>query len=159
MTQSDCPYTPGPCVMWLDPGKTTGWAKYSDERETFASGEADFLETGEILAYHAKMRGFRIGWERFDITPATYRLSQAGWPLEVIGMAKWVCRERDNLLPALRSARNVAPEGMLKAAGWHKPGLGHANDAARHLLAWYMRHGTSPASVSDKISSYLISME
>ena len=35
-----------------------------------------------------------------------------------------------------------ATDDKLRRLGWYKPGKGHANDAARHLLLWFAKHRT-----------------
>jgi len=131
------------CVLWLDPGRTTGWARLRDSKG-FESGEAWFQLAGEIVRDHCRQsKKALVGWEQFTITPATYRLKGSSEAIEVIGAARWIAADAGaEILPAAqRQARMTASSDTLRKLGWYRPGLGHANDAARHLLAWLTRSG------------------
>jgi hypothetical protein len=136
-------------VLWLDPGSTTGWARAWDGGG-FESGEAWFQRAGEIVRAHCRAsRNARVGWEQFNITPATYRLKGSSDAIEVIGAARWVAGDMNAVIlpPAQRAARMTVTPAVLRRLGWYRPGLGHANDAARHLLAWMIRSGNAPDGV------------
>lgn len=172
----DPPFMPGQAVLWLDPGKTTGWAKLVRGKD-FYSGQEDFMGIGNILLGHCtgyyttwqrdKIPGYKdqdnvwtdivIGWEQFNITSHTWRLGDNNWALEVIGVARWHCMSygKKMLQPATRESRNIVSFQLLKAAGWHKPGMDHANDAARHLLAWVIRDGSATPEMKELIRKYV----
>jgi hypothetical protein len=131
------------CVLWLDPGKMTGWARLRDGKG-FESGEAWPQLAGDIMQDHCRQsREALVGWEQFNITPATYRLRGSSETIEIIGVIRWLAIRHDaQILPAAsRQARMTVSSETLKKFGWYRPGLGHANDAARHLLAWMIRSG------------------
>ncbi len=147
------------CVLWADPGGTTGlaWIDLTADGYAFrckqASGteEAAYLVDG-ILNYGPD--GYRdrptngsvwVGWEQYIVTSGGGRAGNPAPSLEVIGAMKWLCRESGaRVLPAApASHRIVASPALLKSIGWWRPGMPHAMDAARHLCAWAMRERQS----------------
>ena len=127
-------------VIGVDPGKTTGvfilgmigwtaWAyEYRDEL-----GD-------ELERFLAEWRGQVAGiWcEKFTIGPGTLRTGteDAYWSIEATGVVKHLGRRYgvpvDNRQkPA--DAKKLFPDPVLKRFGWHSPGRGHANDAARQV--------------------------
>lgn len=129
-------------VTWLDPGLTTGWATLALGRK-FESGQGTLTETGEYLDTAAAvfMSDMAIGWEQYIVTPGGGRTGTAEPPLKVIGMAEWICYLNgcQRLKPVPSAMRLSSSADMLKRLGWYTPGQDHANQAARHLLAWLMR--------------------
>lgn len=129
-------------VTWLDPGLNTGWATLALWNK-FESGQGSMTETGEYLDTAATVFGgdMWIGYEQYIVTPGGGRTGNAAPPLKVIGMVEWICYLNGcHLLKPVPSAmRTVASVDMLKKLGWYRPGMDHANQAARHLLAWLMR--------------------
>jgi hypothetical protein len=149
------------CVLWLDPGKMTGWARL--DGETFSSGEAPFYETGRIVRSHCTSIRYvsspdvKVGYESFQVTPASYRMLGSSDALQAIGMIRWLALDLGASLlpPASRQARDTVTPAMLKALEWYLPGKGHANDAARHLVAWMMRSGSLTSAMRAKIEACL----
>lgn len=144
------------CVLWLDPGKTTGWARLDDD--LFHSGEAPFYEAGQVVRSHCTATpGARVGWESFQVTPASYRMLGSHDTIQAIGVIRWLALDGGARLlpPASRQAREVTSLAMLRALGWYAPGKGHANDATRHLVAWLMRSGSLTSDVRAKIEACL----
>lgn len=123
-------------LLWLDPGKTTGWASYDTQTQVFVSGQELFVPLGEMLTNTAALLGpsLAIGWERFTV--AGRRAGTPDYSLEVIGMAKWIARDCECLRPQNSSDRGMASHQVLRMIGWWSPGHRHANDAAQHLLTW-----------------------
>jgi hypothetical protein len=127
-------------LLAIDPGKATGYA-FVDlaHNMVFESGECTFDETCKLLtsmASHYKST-MHIVSESFIINANTVKNTQAPWSLELIGVARWVSRVytgRDLVLQAPAAAKRFSSDDKLKQLGWHSPGKGHANDAARHLL-------------------------
>jgi hypothetical protein len=158
MTASDNPLTEltAPAVVWFDPGLISGWARLTGD--VFSSGEGNFIDIGDVVAWHcAQENEVSFGWERFDITPATYQMRGSSWSLEVIGVIRWLALEADQKIldPQSRESRLMVQENLLKAVRWHKPGLGHANDAARHLLAWLVKNHRLPDDVQSIVMQYV----
>jgi hypothetical protein len=129
-------------VIWLDPGLKTGVATLLHGKH-FDSGEGILPEIGELLEdYGAVYRGrMALGWEQYVLTSGGGRTGSAGPPIEVIGVARWIGYKMEctMLQPVPSAMRKVATPEMLDRLGWWCPGLGHANDAARHMLSWLMR--------------------
>jgi hypothetical protein len=133
-----------PTILAIDPGLTTGWANL-DPDGGFRSGETKppilFLSDVERM-----LRGpfpWAMVCERYVITPETIKKSRQADPLEIIGTLKYFAEKYQTLIqfqgPA--EAKTFATDKKLKALGWFRPGLGHANDAARHLLCYWVKHG------------------
>lgn len=135
-------------TIWLDPGKTTGWASYGPHDE-FLSGELGFSGTGNMVECFAELYGSRlaVGCEKFIVTASGSQKADPEYSLKTIGMVEWLCyRHGSVLLPEMPSAsRNLGRAGgKLAKLGWYKPGQGHANDASAHLLAWLLKEGRLP---------------
>lgn len=133
-TDTHCRY-----IVAMDPGKTTGYVLYDRQDGKFGSYETDFDQTCKWLVTHAGSYGpdLLIVSESFLITQQTAKNTQAPWSLELIGVARYVARNmthRDLVLQAPATAKRFSSDERLKMMGWHVPGKGHANDAARHLL-------------------------
>jgi hypothetical protein len=126
-------------ILTMDPGLTTGVALYDREQDRFHSDQLDFNGTCAFLMQQGSHKGedLVIVSESFIITQQTPKNTQAPWSLELIGVARMVSRTwcgRDLHKQDPASAKRFASDARLKHLGWHKPGKGHANDAARHLL-------------------------
>lgn len=158
MTASDNPLTEltAPAVVWFDPGLISGWARLTGGE--FTSGEANFVGIGDVVAWHcAQENDVSFGWERFDITSTTHQMKGSSWSLEVIGVTRWLALEAGKrvLDPQSRESRLMVQESLLKAMNWHKPGLGHANDAARHLLAWMIKNHRLTKDLQATVMQYV----
>lgn len=134
MTDDTCRY-----VLAIDPGKATGFAIFDRETGAFESQELTFDETCKQLAAFATLHksNILIVSESFIITVQTAKNTQSPWSLELIGVARYISRAltgRDLILQAPATAKRFASDERLKIMDWYRPGKGHANDAARHLL-------------------------
>lgn len=134
-------------VLALDPGLTTGWAALYNpgaDDEMFASGEV----RGALALVDSVLRLFGTGWEwevvieRYIITPNTLTKTRQYEPLEIIGAVRWLCHDRDRpfAMQSPAEAKAFSTDTKLKRVGWYRRGLGHANDAARHLLLYTATH-------------------
>lgn len=134
-------------AIWLDPGLTTGWATLL-HGEVFDSGQGILPEIGELLEDYGAIYRDRLalGWEQYIVTSGGAKGGTAGPPLETIGMARWLRYkyEMQILKPVPSAMRTMVTAQMLKRLGWWCPGLDHANDAARHMLAWLLRQKLLP---------------
>jgi hypothetical protein len=134
-------------VIWLDPGKMTGWASLGSDM-SFSSGQLDFFNLGHELESYARFHNnqLAVGYEQFIVTPSTVA-SDPEYSLEVIGLVKWIVYTYNctMLAPVPSASRKLGMDGgKLQKLKWHKPGRVHANDAAAHLLAWLLREGKTP---------------
>lgn len=140
-------------ILAVDPGKTTGLARVDwegDDLHQVETVEYEFADTCRWL-----WRNFgqcppattRIVAERFIITAATAKKSQAPFSLEVIGVVKYlalVYKHREPRLQTSSDAKNFSTNARLRALGlWHRGGGGHANDALRHAVKWAVDAGYS----------------
>lgn len=136
-------------VLAVDPGKMTGVAYLDRETNDFKSYELDFDAT---CAFAEKMSvalgtDLLIVSESFIITVQTAKNTQAPWSLELIGVLRFLSRrftEQDIVLQSPSTAKRFSSDERLKQMGWHVPGKGHANDAARHLLLVCATRGWLP---------------
>lgn len=141
-------------VIWLDPGKMTGWAMFED-MVTFSSGQADFDGIDDMInMWCGLMRDeLWLGWERYLVTQGGGRSGSPEYSLEVIGATKSACR-RNNvtvLQPMPSASRKLGDDLKLQRLGWRQPGMRHANDAANHLLAWLLREKRLPTHLTQKL--------
>lgn len=138
-------------ILAIDPGLTTGWATFdglSEETNDFRSGMVkgryEFYEWfyKQLSRFYSGMNHLTVVMERFTITAATAKKSPQMDPLYIIGHVEAICH-RDDIpfefqLPS--QAMSFATNDKLRAVNWYKPGPGHDNDAARHLLLWLVKH-------------------
>lgn len=122
-------------IAAFDPGTTTGVAWLLDG--VFHSQE---FTVEELYVWVDEMcESFdHVQIESFIINAGTVKKTIVYDSLYLIGFlryASWRC----GFGTAYTKPADVMasfPDAALKRAGWHTPGKGHANDAARHL-AWY----------------------
>lgn len=141
-------------MIWLDPGKVTGWAALERFTE-FSSGQATFGEIDDLVNAWCFLSRERLwlGWERYIVTQGGGRTGTAEYSLEVIGAVKSACRRNNvTVLPAMpSSSRKLGDDLKLQRLGWRKPNARHANDAANHLLAWLLREGRLPPELQREL--------
>ena len=147
--------------IWLDPGKTTGVACYQLYAARFKSFQGDFNEVGDEVEVMLDVESGNaaIGWEQYLVTKG--RAGTASYSLEMIGVLKRLAYVHHAVvLPAMpSSARKLGDDPKLRALGWYKPGLRHANDAANHLLAYLLRERMLPASMQARLADSLWTSE
>lgn len=128
-------------VIALDPGVTTGYAT-----GTIVEGEM-FVATGEGRLKHLDL-WMILHTEKPDIVISESfefrNQSRKGLELysrELIGVTHLYAQmegvEVTLQNPLKDSETTFFNDNKLKQHHIHKPGKGHANDAARHLLTWY----------------------
>jgi hypothetical protein len=133
-------------VVAVDPGKMTGIAIFYVESGDFVSLECNFIDTcRHLLEIAAKYRDKMILIvESFIIGPNTAKNTQAPWSLELIGVCRCISQvwcDRDVHVSQQSAAMRFSSNTRLKHVGWYKPGKGHGNDAARHLLLVMVTRG------------------
>lgn len=135
-------------VIAVDPGLVTGLAVVGRARDgnpfLLYSYELNPMQTGR--AFETLVAGSypqaEIVIERFTITVATAKNSQAPWSLKVIGMIEWLlwrntmrAPEDTIIFQSPSDAKRMVPNTLLQTYGvWHRGGAGHANDAIRHAV-------------------------
>lgn len=124
-------------ILAVDPGGTTGWMEWRD-------GEVAGWEEPDWLAW-LDSRDFDYDIfviEKYTITPKTAKLSQQTDALRCTGALEFLAYPDHKVIfqtPA--EAKAFSTDAKLKRIGWYMPGMGHRNDAARHLLLTCVRRG------------------
>jgi hypothetical protein len=133
-------------IAAFDPGTTTGVAWLEDG--VFHSDQFD--EAGLYVWVDDRCEVFdHVQIEKFVINAGTVKKVIVYDSLYLIGYlryASWRCGfPIDFTKPADVMASFT--DAALKRAGWHTPGKGHANDAARHLAHYSVRNRLMSGSV------------
>lgn len=137
-------------LLAVDPGMMTGWAALIDGE--FTSGEMsmdDFLDWGRHDFALENPNGSgeetpsEIVSESYIITQSTLRKSRGeNWSLEQIGVLRFLAGSWripfSTQSPS--DAKSFSGDDKLKKLEWYARGKGHANDAARHLLLYCIKH-------------------
>lgn len=132
-------------LMAFDPGVTTGVAWLKDGE----FGSIELNETNLYMLVDAKCEEIEHGQiEKFVITQATTKKVVVYDSLYIIGYLRYAAWRCGFPIDFTKPADVMAPfpDVALKRAGWHKPGMGHANDAARHLAHHQVRSRAMSAS-------------
>jgi hypothetical protein len=144
-------------VIWVDPGAPSGYAVVDPRDWHFQSGELHMLALGEVLRRRCHSSPVSaLGWEAFTIRPGTSRITTDTSAPETIGMLRWLAYYYNiPVLPAQNPDAMVLGQLHLKAVGWYNPGLGDANSAAGHLLAYLLKNHLLPQHLLEKITAQL----
>lgn len=128
-------------IVALDPGTTTGVATLTDG--VFDSFEVDEVGLYEWIDAHCEdMAHLQV--EQFVINASTVRKTIVYDSLYLIGFlryAAWRCLIPVTAYTKPADVMQTFPDSALKRVGWHTPGRGHSNDAARHLAYFAVRTG------------------
>lgn len=148
-------------VISVDPGKATGLAVFSYEKDA----EPDMLETFEAqfdtyapwirkwvnyAVENKETYALTVVCERFTINAQTVKNSQAPFSLEEIGVLKQIMLDYslnpdDIVFQSPADAKAMWDNPKLKKVGlWHKGGEGHALDAIRHGALYMIKLGWNP---------------
>lgn len=143
-------------VVWADPGLMTGLAWYDLDTAEFRSeqyGPDDLRRKLDDLGQlHADRMG--LGYEQFIVTSGGSRSSTPVHSHRAIQILVGFAKEYGSvelLKPQPSSARKLGNVVFLRRLGWYKPGRGHANDAAMHLLSDLLRRQPMPDAVRGKL--------
>lgn len=151
---SDGAVTPRTFVVWADPGLTTGLAWYDMTADRFGSGQYDLddlrRKLQDLAVYADRMV---LGYEQFIVTSGGARSSTPVHSHRVIQVLDAFAAggEIPLAVPQPSSARALGSVVYLRRLGWYKPGRGHANDAAQHLLADLLKRHPIPSQVRGKL--------
>lgn len=125
-------------IIAFDPGITTGVAFL--EKGVFHGLQWTEHEVYEHVDEWCD-RFDHVQIEAFVINAGTVKKTIVYDSLYLIGYlryAAWRCGfESDMSKPA--DVMQSFPDSALKRVGWHTPGMGHANDAARHLARYMVK--------------------
>jgi hypothetical protein len=139
-------------ILFVDPGKDTGWFALDTRSETWTGGELphfEFLTWAEQTVYHQPWPE-RVVCEGFRITAETAQKVRARdplWSVEQIGALRFWCERNGIPFETPPSAwKEFGTDDRLKRLDWYKPMLGvkgeegHRRDAARHAAKWCTDH-------------------
>jgi hypothetical protein len=138
-------------VFAIDPGGTTGWAVWTNGSVKVGQtkGQIEFMTQAweALLKYRPT-----IVIETYTITQRTATLSRQYEALELIGALRWGAHlyGLEFVMQAPRAAKLFSTDEKLKTVGFYKPGVGHGNDAARHLLL-YLATNRREASIVESL--------
>ena len=134
-------------VLAVDPGLATGiarwWPIVDPVGGALVQFESSIVQRDEVFDVLNRLvpQFDVVVFETFTVTAKTLKLSRQYDALEIIGVIKFLCWRDDK--PWHGQSPNVkdfAKNPRLKQLGWYKPGEGHDNDAARHLLVYIAEH-------------------
>jgi len=132
-------------IIAVDPGKMTGWARLN-AAGSFESGEQSLYAT--LYFIHETMKQgvgskLEIICEDFIFTKETLKKSRQIYSTEGIGALRYLTELYDVpfYIQTPAAAKRFSSNEKLKQVGWYRPGKGHANDAARHLLLHAVKEG------------------
>lgn len=126
----------------VDPGLVSGLTAFTvheDEAICVDHYQLDHIGTGRYFEERLgsiPQIGVIIAMESFIITPGTAKKTQAPWSLETIGVVRYFAQRAGLTLrmSAPSAHKKLIGDEVLKRAGLHFPGEGHATDAARVAL-------------------------
>ncbi len=131
-------------VLCVDPGGTTGWVRWEGGPDWQTGGTEpgrllDFGEEADRFRLYVKVRSWTpdiIVCENF--IPRAGALTFQPEALRIIGYLEgWASAAGCGfVLQFPAQAKSFGTAAKLKAVGWWPKGLGHAQDAARHLLVY-----------------------
>lgn len=125
-------------IIAFDPGVTTGVAWI--ENGEFHSAEFQEHELYEWVDERCDLFD-HVQIEAFVINAGTIRKTVVYDSLYLIGYLRY-CSWRCGFPTDMSKPADVMqsfPDSALKRVGWHTPGMGHANDAARHLARFCVK--------------------
>lgn len=128
------------CIA-IDPGKATGIARLWN---------GEFKST--ILPWYEAMWIIERDVHLYDLAVVEdYRISKqtltkgadAHWPMGGIGCVTYFATKAnvECIKQSPSDAKSFSTDAKLKKIDWYKPGEGHDNDAARHLLLALVNRG------------------
>lgn len=146
-------------IIAVDPGKMCGLIVVNEvDGRTVLHAELSPYETVEtVWSMLHGTQPLTVVSERFVITPQTHKHTRQYDAIETIGALRYVCRRTDTDFELQsREVKDRVKNETLKLLGWWKPTLdGHANDAAKHAFAAFMRLNPSSEVVRRGIGSLL----
>lgn len=136
-------------VLAVDPGLTSGvaiWHSHLRDDPPWAC-QLDVPGFWRLAEQMTAGRHVVVICEAFVISTRTIKGSQQTWPLEHIGVLKYLCAKHGHqiVLQQASAAKTAVTNERLREWGWYQPGQDHANDALRHLGLYLIRTGTITA--------------
>jgi hypothetical protein len=100
-----------------------------------------------------------LGAERYVITPMSARKDPSGIAIQVYGIARWAALKYGAHVFVMgqtsSDALSLCTDDWLRAIGWYKIGMPHANDAARHVIKYLVDRNALPAVLMEKLGTLL----
>jgi hypothetical protein len=142
-------------IVWADPGLLTGLAWFDLTTGDFESGQYgpdDLLRKLDRLG-EGRAHRMAVGYERFISTSGGSKTSSSEYSHRAIGIIDDFVHAMQVPLrkPQPSSARKLGNVVWLRRLGWYKPGKGHANDAAQHLLSDLLKKQPMPHEIRTKL--------
>lgn len=152
---------PDSLLFAIDPGNATGfaWCAVNEggilQPETFGSAEVAGRHEAERQFDRAVASGYplHVVIEKFIISEATTRTAVQYDALMIWGYVDGICHKLGLTLDEqTASIKSFATDAKLKRLGWYQSTPdGHANDAARHLLARATKLGKAGAEIRRRL--------
>lgn len=149
-------------LLAIDPGNATGfaWVSAGDDgifvAESFGSAEVVGRHEAERYFDTAVATGYQLHVviERFTINAGTHTKSRQMDPLYIIGYVEGMCAKLG--IPyteqTATQAKKFSTDHKLRQIGWYqRTPDGHANDAARHLLARIVNLGAAGREIARRV--------
>lgn len=126
-------------VLSVDPGGTTGLARYHSDSGIFAASQCP----GNLLNFwNDLIVPYYIVCEDFVITTGTAKKTPQREALYIIGGFKYLeATQGIEFTLQSPSVKKTVPDVELKKIGWYIPGKPHANDASKHLIVFLRNRG------------------
>lgn len=133
-------------ILGIDPGLATGIARLIPELDEFDSGiiEGGLLGFVDWFESHLEATApTHVVIEAFTIMESTAQKTRQYDALFINGYVEARCYSFgiDFTRQQVSNVKNFATNAKLKNLGWYRPGAGHDNDAARHVLAYISKFG------------------
>jgi hypothetical protein len=142
-------------IAWADPGLLTGLAWYDLDNDIFNSWQYNYADLRKQLDRLEEAANGRmaLGYERFITTSGGPRSSTPEHAYRAQQVLDDFAREKmvPVLTPQPSSARKLGQVVYLRRLDWYRPGKGHANDAAQHVLAHLLRMRPMPQPIREKL--------
>jgi hypothetical protein len=141
-------------IIGEDPGLDTGIAVYTPHTRVFQSVEVKYEEVGQYLEelftdlkWYESCGGrgpqVTVVCENYFNSVETAKRAPSPWSTKLIGVTEFLCRKygAEMVLQMPGEAKKVATDARLKHLGWYlQTEEGHANDAARHVMKYCLKH-------------------
>ncbi len=139
-------------LLAVDPGGVSGLASWED-------GAVTFSEEPDRFSLYARVRAWApqvVVCENF--VPRAGPLTFQPEALRIIGGLEFWCAQHaaDFVLQTPAQAKGFGTAEKLKAVGWWPKGLGHSQDAARHLLVYFCTNPAGRHSDGDRLNRVLV---
>lgn len=130
-------------VLGVDPGRTTGLFIVGPGIATAWDDVEEFAAVDRVVYFFKLFQIDHVVIEKFNVFEKRTRKAarDIGWPLDVIGAVRYTSYVwKTPVAMQSNMVKNKVDDGLLDEWGWRNPRFHHANDAARHTLAFVMKN-------------------